>query len=197
MNLYFVTGGAGCGKSAYAETLCERKARAFGGRKIYLATMANDGSPETEAKISRHRQLRAGKGFVTIERQNRIGQAAGEIRPGDCVLLEDLGNLTAGEMFGGQESGFAELPEEKKAEVLKKKKSEILAGLCALAEAAGESGSLIIVSNEVGLDGCAYDPLTMQYIRLLSALNRELAARSALAVRLVAGIPVILKGKEC
>lgn len=197
MNLYFITGGAGCGKSAYAENLCEQRASAHGDRKIYLATMAHDGSPETAARISRHRQMRAGKGFVTIERTSRIGEAAGEIRPGDQILLEDLGNLVAGEMFGGTESGVAELPEERKAEVLEKKKSGILAGLCALAGAAGKSGCLVVVSNEVGLDGCAYDPLTMLYIRLLTALNRELAARSALAVRLVAGIPVILKGKEC
>jgi adenosylcobinamide kinase/adenosylcobinamide-phosphate guanylyltransferase len=180
MNLYLITGGAGCGKSAFAEFFCGKRFDKDGGRKLYLATMANDGSPETSAKINRHRRLRAGRGFLTVERPRNLGQAAGLIYPGDQILLEDLGNLAANEMFGKN-------PRDR---------DEILAGLLTLAGAAGKTGSLIVVSNEVALDGCSFAPETEQYIRLLTALNRELARRASAAVRLVAGIPVILTGEE-
>ena len=57
-----VTGGSGSGKSAYAESLlysCE-------GIRYYIATMQIYDA-EGEKKVERHRKLRAGKGFLTIE----------------------------------------------------------------------------------------------------------------------------------
>ncbi|MBQ9041751.1 MAG: bifunctional adenosylcobinamide kinase/adenosylcobinamide-phosphate guanylyltransferase [Eggerthellaceae bacterium] len=57
-----VTGGAASGKSAYAESL----AKALPGPHAYVATMRH-GDAETEARIARHREMRAGKGFVTVE----------------------------------------------------------------------------------------------------------------------------------
>ena len=57
-----VTGGASSGKSAFAEQL----ALSLPGPHVYAATMRH-GDAETEARIERHRAMRAGKGFVTIE----------------------------------------------------------------------------------------------------------------------------------
>ena len=62
-----------------------------------------------EARIARHRALRAGKGFATVERtldlaNLRLSQQY------DGILLEDLGNLLANELFApegaGAESAF-------------------------------------------------------------------------------------------
>lgn len=57
-----VTGGASSGKSAFAEQL----ALSLPGPHVYAATMRH-GDAETEARIERHRAMRAGKGFVTVE----------------------------------------------------------------------------------------------------------------------------------
>ncbi len=56
-----VLGGSGSGKSAYAEHLLDGKTN-----KYYIATMQVYDA-EGEKKVARHRKLRAGKGFVTIE----------------------------------------------------------------------------------------------------------------------------------
>ena len=60
-----VTGGSGSGKSAYAEQkICGLQQGT--GRLYYIATMYPYGS-ETERKIEKHRWMRAGKGFRTLE----------------------------------------------------------------------------------------------------------------------------------
>ena len=88
-----------------------------GGRAVYLAAMESSG-PEAEARIQRHRAMRARHGaeagldFVTIERPTGIGGAP--VRPGDFVLLEDLGNLLANEIWSPTGSG----PENAPAHIL-------------------------------------------------------------------------------
>lgn len=60
--MVLVTGGASSGKSACAETL----ACALSESRFYLAAMKPFGE-EGARRIARHKALRAGKGFVTIE----------------------------------------------------------------------------------------------------------------------------------
>lgn len=71
--IYLVYGGSGSGKSEFAEALAVDLAGADG-RKIYLATMKND-SGEARNRIERHKKLRAGKGFETIEQSRNIEEA--------------------------------------------------------------------------------------------------------------------------
>ena len=63
-----VLGGSGSGKSAYAEHLLDGKTN-----KYYIATMQVYDA-EGEKKVARHRRLRAGKGFVTMEQPRDIGE---------------------------------------------------------------------------------------------------------------------------
>ena len=90
--LIIVTGGSASGKSEYAENLVPNA-----GSRVYLATMEPFGT-EAEARIARHRKLREGKGFETIECPVNIGDCFEACR-GRHVLLEDLPNLVANEMF--------------------------------------------------------------------------------------------------
>ena len=92
--LILVTGGSGSGKSAFAEQ--KAVSLAAGGELVYLATMQVYGE-EGKKKVERHRQLRRGKGFETIERPVRVDRA----EPGEdaTVLLECMSNLMANEMF--------------------------------------------------------------------------------------------------
>lgn len=173
--LILVTGGSGSGKSAWAErTLLSRAA----GRAVYLATMENTGA-EAAARVERHRAMRArhgqeaGRTFVTLERPVDIGGAA--VEPGDAVLLEDLGNLLANEIWSPAGVGPDRAVER------------IFSGLCTLRERAE---LLVVVSNEVFSDGTAYDPETMAYIRSLGSLHRRLAAIACRTVEVVCGIPL-------
>ena len=61
--LVLVAGGAASGKSEHAEKIVCARAHS----KLYLATMQPFGK-SARARIARHRKLREGKGFYTVER---------------------------------------------------------------------------------------------------------------------------------
>lgn len=97
--MVLVTGGASSGKSAFAE----RVALSLPGPHAYVATMRH-GDAETEARIDRHRAMRADKGFETIE------LCDGHVAPSPTsgtALLEDLGNLVANQLQNELENVLA------------------------------------------------------------------------------------------
>ena len=59
---------------------------------------------------------------------------------------------------------------------------------------AGYPGSVVIVSNEVGLGTIGMDPLTRRFADELGWLNQALAKRCDRVVMSVAGIALTLKG---
>ena len=71
-----VTGGAASGKSEYAEKVL--LSLAGSGEKLYIACMRNDS--EAAKRIARHRALREGKGFVTIEKDTGLGDLTERVR---------------------------------------------------------------------------------------------------------------------
>ena len=173
--LILVTGGAASGKSAHAERLlCDRAPSS----RLYLATMQPFGAA-AQARIARHRALRAGKGFETVERATDLAGLALPRRY-DGILLEDLGNLLANEIFAPDGAGDAAL-------------GSVLAGIAHL-QACCET--LVVVTDEIFSDGVAYPPETARYIRDLAALNRTLAARAELVCESVCGILLPLKGEK-
>ena len=62
--LILVSGGAASGKSAFAEELLVKGGAA---PRIYLATMELRDA-ESRERAQRHRRMRAGKDFITVER---------------------------------------------------------------------------------------------------------------------------------
>ena len=94
-----ITGGSKCGKSLIGEKLLS----SWSLSKYYIATMLPYGVEAREA-IARHRQMRKGKGFETVERYTDIG---GLSFPDNCgIMLECMGNLLANEMFEANEPGL-------------------------------------------------------------------------------------------
>ena len=170
-----VIGGAASGKSAYAERLlCSLSGDA---PKVYVATMEPYGA-EAAARIAKHRKARAGKGFVTLERFTNL--AGLSVPDKSAVLLEDLGNLCANEMFSPQGSGDGA-------------ETTILRGLQSLR---GQSAHVVIVSNEIFCGGTAYTGGTLQYLRTLARLHRKIAATADGVCEVVCGIPAYYKGAE-
>lgn len=169
-----VTGGAASGKSAHAERiLCALAPQS----RLYLATMEPFGA-EAAARIKRHRRLRAGKGFETVERPRGLAGLALAKRY-DGALLEDLGNLLSNELFSPGGAGAA------------RAEAEILRGIEALR---AQCGALVLVTNEVFSDGLPYPEETVRYIEALGRLNTALAARADAVYESVCGILVPRKG---
>ena len=92
--MLLVCGGAASGKSAYAESMLCRLSR--DAPRIYLATMMPFGDGAA-SRIARHRAQRAGAGFET--RECPCGLPDVSVPPDSAVLLEDIGNLCANELF--------------------------------------------------------------------------------------------------
>lgn len=169
--LTLVVGGAASGKSEYAERLVLQTALP----RYYLATM-QVWDAECAARVEKHRRMRAEKQFETLECPLHLGTVRLPAR--GTALLEDLGNLTANELYDPAGAGEAAA-------------SAILDGLGRLA---AQCEHLVVVSNEVFSGGAGYAGDTDRYLKALAQVNNALAARADAVVRVVCGIPVYYKG---
>lgn len=153
--MIFVYGAIASGKSEYAESL----ALSLGGERVYLATMEVS-DKEDLLRVQKHRALRAGKGFRTIERSRNICEA--EIDAGELVLLECLSSLLAAEMFCG---GRAKKPEEVE--------KTIYHDIIKLNQKCRE---LIIVGSDISRENAVYEEGVNAYIQVLLSLQKKLCA---------------------
>ena len=169
--LTLIVGGAASGKSAYAERLVLQTALP----RYYLATM-QVWDAECAARVEKHRRMRAEKQFETLECPLHLGTVRLPAR--GTALLEDLGNLTANELYDPAGAGEAAA-------------SAILDSLDRLA---AQCEHLVVVSNEVFSGGADYAGDTDRYLKALAQVNNALAARADAVVRVVCGIPVYYKG---
>ena len=163
-----IIGGSASGKSA----LAERWAASLPLPRIYLAAMQVL-DEESRARVERHRAMRAGKGFETIEAPTALWNT--DLPAGATVLLEDLSNLLANEMFSPEGGG-----------------SE--AALRGVQSLLARCENLILVTNEVFSGGTDYAGETEDYLAELAWLNRTLAAEADTVAEVVCGLPNLLKG---
>ena len=166
--IILVTGGSGCGKSTWAEKLVDRLQE---DRRVYLATM-HVYDEESRQRVLRHRAQRAERNFTTVECGQDLDSA--EIPEGSIVLLEDLVNLTANEMF---EDG------------------DVSRIIPALRKLAYRSRHLVMVTNDLFSDGEPYSASVQEYMRCLADINREAAKMADSVVEVVYSVPVALKGE--
>ena len=166
--IVLVTGGSGSGKSTWAEKLV---ASLPNENRVYIATMQVYDA-ESVKRVERHRAQRADKGFRTIECEKDLASA--DIADSSVVLLEDLVNLMANEMFDGGDV------------------SRIVPALNILAK---KCRHLIMVTNDVFADGIEYAESTQEYIRQLAEINNAAAQIADCVVEVVYSIPVAVKGE--
>lgn len=167
-----VTGGSGSGKSAWAE---QQVLKLGEQKRYYIATM-QCADEESRRRIERHRRMRAGKHFQTLECPADLERLF--LEPGSTALLECMSNLTANEFFDGKKH----TPQETAAKIMTG--IERLKGQCA---------NLIVVTNEVFSDGAVFDEWTTQYLECLGSINCAMARMADCVAEVVYGIPVILK----
>jgi adenosylcobinamide kinase/adenosylcobinamide-phosphate guanylyltransferase len=170
--LVLITGGAKSGKSRLAQNLAE----ALPGPRLYVATgEARD--DEMQVRIARH-QAERGPEWETREEPLALTRVLREIDGRYKVILVDcltmwLTNLLlreAAELAGaGQQLG----------EALKSMTTPV-----------------ILVSNEVGWGIVPDNPLARRFRDEAGLLHQELAALADLAILVVHGLPVFLKGKK-
>lgn len=178
--MFVITGASGSGKSEYAEELaCRLALRDRIPEKLYLATMENR-SAEAKKRIARHRRLRKGKGFVTMESPLGLGKEALQKKKDAVLLLECTSNLLANLMFSGGLTGRQAVEEMR----------------FQLESAAERFRHVIVVTNEIFSDGADYTGEMQEYVRALGAVNCRLAERADAFCEVVYTIPVFLKGEK-
>ena len=164
-----VIGPNGSGKSAFAENLSLGTGNT---ERYYIATMSvkdEDGI----RRVKRHRGMRDGKGFITLELPYSVDRALDRIsKPGDsCILLECMSNLVGNEIYDNYKRPWYKregIPaEDEFCDALMK-------DIYLLSE---NAGNLIIVSGSYVREG-DYDKETLDYISLLDAMNEKLTAFS-------------------
>ena len=148
------------GKSQKAEAIAGDLSE--GGRKIYIATMIPFGE-EGKKRIEKHRKLREGKNFETIECPLNIKELADNdqrIEDSTC-LLECMSNLIGNEMHS-----------EDKTKLSDEELTKYIAG--SVTELKKSAKHLVIVSNSFPLDEKGYDEDTRRYTALVAMVNDEL-----------------------
>ena len=187
-----VTGGSGSGKSAYAEeALCGPASfpdRGQGnetgtqqdGQRYYIATMP-PWDKETEKKVERHRAMRSGRGFHTLEWYTDL---EGKLEREGCpylekadILVECLSNLTANEMYMEECAG------ENAADA-------VLRGILCLRD---RCRNLVVVTNDVFSESAEDSSEMRRYKETLGRINCALAEEADRVTEVVCGIPCTVK----
>lgn len=166
--LTLVLGGAASGKSAFAERLIAATARP----RVYIAT-AQASDAEMQARIARHVAAR-GPGWQTVEAPLSVAQAVARADPAAAVLIDCATLWLSNLMFANADTA-----------------AETATLLSAIAATAAP---LVVVSNEIGLSPVPDHPLARRFRDEQGTLNQRLAAQADLAVLVVAGLPMLLKG---
>lgn len=167
-SLSIILGGARSGKSTFAEGLV----RATDLPKTYIAT-AQPFDDEMKSKIAQHRADR-GEGWKTVEEPLDIVGALANVPAGSIVLIDCLTLWLSNHLLVGNDIDI------------------VIDGL--LVVLANAPFPVVCVSNEVGMGLVPDTALGREFRDAQGLLNRQLAAKADLAVFVVAGLPIPLKG---
>ncbi len=169
--VYFITGGARSGKSAYAEKL----ALGLPGKKAYIAT-AQALDAEMAAKIAKHRKDR-GDSWDTYEEPLAVADLLRKLSDRYHVALLDCLTLWLSNVMAHTDGDAAVLS-----------RSEELVGALK-----NFGGRCIVVSNEVGLGIVPDNPLARKFRDLAGMLNQRVAQAADEVYFTAAGIPLKIK----
>jgi adenosylcobinamide kinase / adenosylcobinamide-phosphate guanylyltransferase len=171
-----LTGGARSGKSAHAQLLAE----ALPGPHVFVATCPRV-DDEMDARIARHRAARAGRGWQTIEEPLRL---AGAVRsaPGRVVVVDCISMWIGNLMMDADENG-REIGEDQAAGFARE-----LLEVCA-----ERDGTVLFVTNEVGLGIVPDNAAARLYRDLLGRANQCIAAGARTVLFMACGLPLVLK----
>lgn len=166
--LILVSGDNNSGKSRFAENIVSK----LKGKRYYIATML----PKTEdnyVRIEKHKKQREGLGFTTLELP--YGFSGENIEPDSVVLIEDISNLLANNMFEKNKSA-----------------DEVFDDVLCLVKKCRFAVAVTISGLEIG----DYDKETAMYIESLNKINQKLKDEAKISVKMLNGQAVYEKGEN-
>lgn len=171
MGHVLVLGGARSGKTGFAERLTMRA----GQRPVYLAT-AEALDEEMRDRVRTHQQQRSGA-FATLEEPLQLSDALRRAAETHDAILVDCLTLWITNMIVANRNVAAAV-------------DELAATLAAI-----DRARVILVSNEVGLGIVPDNAMARMFRDLAGSAHQRLAEICEDAYFVVAGLPMVLKGK--
>lgn len=166
--LTLVLGGASSGKTGFAERLVLEHGQA----PVYLAS-AQVYDDEMRAKVKAHRDSRSER-WRTAECPMDVAKVLGTFDEGETVLFDCATLWLSNQMLA---------------------ENDVEAETAALLAAMGACrANIVVVSNEVGQGIVPEHKLGRRFRDAQGKLNQNIAAQADLAVLVVAGLPMVLKG---
>ncbi|HUI68348.1 MAG TPA: bifunctional adenosylcobinamide kinase/adenosylcobinamide-phosphate guanylyltransferase [Nitrospirota bacterium] len=169
--IYFITGGARSGKSAFAERL----ANGMTGKRAYIAT-AQALDTEMASRIQHHRERRAAA-WDTYEEPLAIANLLEKLNKRYQIVLLDCLTLWLSNVMAHTNGDDAV-----------NSRSDVL-----VEAIKSFDGSSIIVSNEVGLGIVPDNPLARRFRDFAGMLNQKVAQAADEVYFTAAGIPMKIK----
>ncbi len=177
--VHLITGGSRSGKSGYAQRLAE----SLPGLRAFIATCPVV-DEEMRQRILKHQLARAAGTWQTIEEPLDLARVIAA-RTDIPVLLVDCLTLWINNlMYAAEQAHQPPVGEEQVAA----RTREILAAC------AQRGGTILFVTNEVGMGIVPENALARRYRDLVGRCNQTLAAGANAVTLVTCGIPLHLKG---
>ncbi|MDE6004776.1 MAG: bifunctional adenosylcobinamide kinase/adenosylcobinamide-phosphate guanylyltransferase [Oscillospiraceae bacterium] len=173
--LILIIGGAGSGKSLFAEKLVTKLAK----KNLYYFATMQICDEECQQRVLKHQQQRAEKNFITIETPFLEIKNLTNFPESSTGLLECLSNLLANMEFNMKYPNINDLPE-----FIIKKILNLYQNL----------ENLVIVTNDIFSDEI---PDCMKYyLRNLGKINCNLANYAEIVLEINSGSVIVWKGEN-
>jgi adenosylcobinamide kinase/adenosylcobinamide-phosphate guanylyltransferase len=178
--IILITGGSRSGKSMYAQ----RVAESFSGTRTYIATCPVI-DKEMEDRVRKHKEARQSASWQTIE---EVTDLAGALRrsKGSKVILVDCLTLWINNLMYEAEQEKRYLDEE----VIGTRCKDVL-GVCS-----DLTGTVIFVTNEVGMGIVPENPSSRLFRDLAGRCNQSMADHADTVIFMVSGLPLYIKGEK-
>lgn len=167
-----VLGGAKSGKSSFALDICDGMDK----EHIFLAT-AQAWDQEMEERIQRHQEERDNKWHTVEEPIDIVGKIK-DFDNEETVILIDCLTLWLNNLFMKYETNYDRVYQE----------IDELAG-----QLSNIHGTVVTVSNEVGMGIVPENPLSRRYRDAAGFANQRIASVARKVVITFAGLPMVLK----
>ena len=176
--LILITGGARSGKSSHALKLAEN----LGGKRLFVATCPSIDGEMTE-RVRRHQEERRGRGWTTVECETKLATLFPAQASGFDVVLLDCVTLWVNNILYNHDRSGAAIDDR------------LIGQMCRewLDKTANYIGTVVCVTNEVGLGIVPDNTLARKYRDLVGTCNQIIGRRADEVILVSCGIPLYLK----
>lgn len=178
--IVLVTGGCRSGKSDYAQQLGE----SLPGSRAYVATCPVT-DEEMRLRIEAHKLARRDRGWTTIEQFHDLAGVLQNETAADVVLIDCITLWVSNLMYQADQQGL-DIDESWIAA-----RSRDVLDACSK-----RNGTVIFVTNEVGMGVVPDNALARQYRDLVGRANQTIAAEADVVTLVVCGIPMNIKERQ-